>query len=187
LLAANGFLQIGGSVVIDAGILRAASFNESASAGTIEVNEGGILQFNNAQESIASVQDLVNSGFITTSSPLGTAGFVIEVVDVNGTDFTQVALPAVAGVSGDFNDDGVVDAADYVVWRKNNNTNNPLPNNGGLGTPIGSAHYDLWAANFGNTAPGSGSGPSAAAVPEPMSIVLGMMVITGVAIRRRRV
>jgi hypothetical protein len=61
-----------------------------------------------------------------------------------------------------------------------------LPNNGGLGTPIGSAHYDLWAANFGDMAPGSGSGPSAAAAPEPTSFVLGIRVLMGVALHRRR-
>ena len=118
LLASNNYLKIGGSVVIDGGILRAASFNESVSAGTIEVNEGGILQFNNAQESIANVQSLISSGYITTSSPLGTSGFVIGVVNVSGTNFTQISLPA-AGQPGDYNEDGTVNAADYVAWRKN--------------------------------------------------------------------
>ena len=31
----------------------------------------------------------------------------------------EVTLTAVLGTSGDFNNNGVVDAADYVVWRKN--------------------------------------------------------------------
>jgi hypothetical protein len=172
LLASNHFLKIGGSVVVDGGILRAASFNESASAGTIEVNEGGVLQFNNAQESIASVQGLITSGFITTSSPQGTAGFVIEVVDVNGTDFTQIAFAT--GLDGDFNGDGTVDAADYVVWRKN-------PGDHG-GDPAG---YDVWAANFGSMS-GSGSGQGLAAVPEPASFAYGLMVLVSVACRRRR-
>ncbi|HEX2475754.1 MAG TPA: hypothetical protein VHK01_13465 [Lacipirellulaceae bacterium] len=60
------------------------------------------------------------------------------------------------GVPGDFNDDDHVDAADYVVWRKNNGTNNTLPNDNDLGTPIGPAHYNLWRQNFGNTT-GAGS------------------------------
>ena len=43
-----------------------------------------------------------------------------------------------------------MDAADYVLWRKNLNTNNDvLLNDNGLGTPIGMAQYDLWRANFG--------------------------------------
>ena len=73
------------------------------------------------------------------------------------------------GLPGDFNDDLKVDAADYVVWRKNNGTSTALPNDGGLGVPISTAHYDLWRNNFG-AMPGSGAG--AAAVPEPATGVL---------------
>ncbi|MEX0613666.1 MAG: hypothetical protein WD738_17025 [Pirellulales bacterium] len=75
------------------------------------------------------------------------------------------------GLPGDFNENGKVDAADYVVWRKNNNTNNSLPNDSGLGTPIGSAHFDLWRANFGMMAAGAAAG-SNAPVPEPASLVV---------------
>ena len=57
---------------------------------------------------------------------------------------------------GDYNDDGSVDAADYVVWRKNELANNPLPNDNGVGNQA--ARFSLWKANFGNTAPGAGSG-----------------------------
>jgi hypothetical protein len=74
------------------------------------------------------------------------------------------------GISGDFNDDGSVDAADYVVWRKNDGTNNTLPNDNNLGTPIRAEHYDLWRANFGSrSADGAGS---IGAVPEAASSVL---------------
>ena len=34
----------------------------------------------------------------------------------------EVTLTAVPGFSGDFNGNGVVDAADYIVWRKNYGT-----------------------------------------------------------------
>jgi hypothetical protein len=50
------------------------------------------------------------------------------------------------GAAGDFNDDGNKDAADYVVWRKNETTNNPLPNDNGLTTQA--ARYGLWQTNF---------------------------------------
>ena len=77
--------------------------------------------------------------------------------------------------TGDYNNDGTVNAADYVVWRNNEGTNNSLPNNSIAG-PIGQAHYDQWAANFGKTGttglvgnfyvgyretlPGAGNGPA---------------------------
>jgi hypothetical protein len=90
----------------------------------------------------------------------------------------------VVGLPGDFNEDGKVDTADYADWRKNNGTSNPLPNDGGLGTPITSAHYDLWLANYGQP-PGGGAG---SAIPEPAG---GLLLAIGglawyVATRERR-
>jgi T5SS/PEP-CTERM-associated repeat protein len=63
---------------------------------------------------------------------------------------------------GDFNGDFVVDAADYVAWRKA----------GGL-----QDGYDAWRTNFGRTAADGGSAASVAArsaVPEPSTIILIM-------------
>lgn len=91
-----------------------------------------------------------------------------------------------AGVPGDFNGNGTVDAADYVLWRKYNNTNHALANDGGLGTPIGGAHYTLWRNNFGKP-PGSGASLGGGAVPEPSCVVLmslALMVTIG-GVRRR--
>ena len=61
------------------------------------------------------------------------------------------------GLLGDYNGDNVVDAADYVVWRKTDGT---------------AAGYNTWRTNFGRTA-GAGAGLSAgAAVPEPHAALL---------------
>jgi autotransporter-associated beta strand protein len=71
-------------------------------------------------------------------------------------------------VPGDFNSNGVVDAADYITWRN------------GLGTTHTPADYDVWRANFGRTA-SSGSRATAllpngvdAAVPEPATWVFAV-------------
>jgi hypothetical protein len=111
-----------------------------------------------------------------------------EVDDIRiATTWAEVIGQAAPSLNGDFNNDGKVDAADYVMWAKNNGTNNALPNDNGLGTPIGSAHYDLWRANFGNP-PGSGSGLAAASVPEPMSwLLLGMAAAIVMLSTRRRI
>jgi probable HAF family extracellular repeat protein len=78
---------------------------------------------------------------------------------------TPVSIP------GDFNHDGRVDAADYVVWRKTG---------GSLGD------YNTWRANFGQTA-GSGAGAYAGtAVPEPATLVLLMSAMAGWCLRPRR-
>ncbi|HEX3602290.1 MAG TPA: autotransporter-associated beta strand repeat-containing protein [Lacipirellulaceae bacterium] len=89
------------------------------------------------------------------------------------------------GILGDFNNSGVVDAADYIVWRNNLGTSNTLANSGGLGTPVGQAQYNLWRSHFGATA-GSGSGMlDAVAVPEPTALVQIAMVVAALLFRRR--
>jgi hypothetical protein len=80
-------------------------------------------------------------------------------------------------LQGDYNADGRVDAADYVVWRQD-----PAAHGG---NPQG---YNTWRQNFGS-GPGSGSalGAGAAAVPEPASAVLSVVLgLACLAIRPKR-
>jgi Pel9A-like, right handed beta helix region len=56
------------------------------------------------------------------------------------------------GMPGDFNNDGLVDAADYTVWRDH------------LGSVFTSAEYETWRMYFGSTSSGGGA---LAGVPEP--------------------
>jgi hypothetical protein len=85
-----------------------------------------------------------------------------------------------AGIVGDYNDDGKVDAADYVIWRKYQGTNTALPNDP-VGGTIGTTQYNNWRANFGDMAPGG----AATTVPEPLSgVLLALAVLMGVAIYR---
>jgi fibronectin-binding autotransporter adhesin len=105
------------------------------------------------------------TGSLTGTFDTVTSGYTVSYTGGN------ITLNA-TGLPGDFNSDGKVDAGDYVTWRKNNGTNHALANDGGLGTPIGTAHYNLWRAHFGQP-PGSGSSAigSASAVPEPATYV----------------
>jgi len=73
------------------------------------------------------------------------------VLDLASLDAVRLAnLPATMQLIGDYNDNGTVDAADYVFWRKNEGTTNMLPNSS-IGGEIGPAHYEQWRANFGRT------------------------------------
>ena len=85
-----------------------------------------------------------------------------------------------SGVDGDYNNDGVVDAADYTVWRDNEGAaEGTLPNDADGGV-IGAAQYNTWAANYG-----ASTASSATAVPEPGSLVLLVGAVT-LAVGRRR-
>jgi hypothetical protein len=86
------------------------------------------------------------------------------------------------GLPGDFNNNNKVDAADYVIWRKNEVANVALPNDNGLTTQA--ARLALWKSNFGN--PGAGGGLGSAAVPEPGSLVLIALGLAAMAGRRVR-
>jgi hypothetical protein len=97
-------------------------------------------------------------------------------VQLGGFDFVEVpySLAWWAGADerpgpGDFNSDGSVDAADYVVWRKND------------GSP---EEYDEWRANFGNTS--GGGGALGSTVPEPAAwSLLSVIAVGWIAARRR--
>jgi hypothetical protein len=76
----------------------------------------------------------------------------------------------IPGLPGDFNHDDVVDAADYVVWRK------------GVGVEPTDDNYNLWRANFGQPAAGGGEISS---VPEPATCATAIMLLGWLIARRR--
>jgi hypothetical protein len=93
-------------------------------------------------------------------------------------------------LAGDFNDDGVVNLADYTVWRDNLGADESTIFPTGTGDASGvvdAGDYALWKSNFG-LSNGSGSlAAGAAAVPEPSTLVLfGLLGIAAVAVRKVR-
>jgi uncharacterized protein YjbI with pentapeptide repeats len=93
-------------------------------------------------------------------------------------DLTQLYVTGTAKLTalllGDYNRDGTVDAADYVVWRN------------GLGTTYTQADYDVWRANFGQTAGGGAALSSAEplpAIPEPSTALIAFVGSLALAAR----
>jgi hypothetical protein len=80
------------------------------------------------------------------------------------------------GIPGDYNQNGVVDAADYVLWRDQLGSSAALPNDDTTG--VGNDDYTRWRSNFGQSGSGGGAALSASAVPEPATIMLLLMVTT---------
>jgi hypothetical protein len=86
------------------------------------------------------------------------------------------------GVPGDYNNNGTVDAGDYVLWRKGG----PLLNQVDDPNTVNAADYTAWRARFGNAGPGAGAGGglSSAAVPEPATWLLVTALVGLFGLRR---
>jgi hypothetical protein len=122
----------------------------------------------------------VNNGGSTLTNPTlslnfgDLVDFVTAAQGYYGGDSTAFDVTIVPGVGGDYNHDGTVNAADYVVWRK---------------TPAsygGPGGYNTWRSNFGQP---SGSGSVAdpnATVSEPATMVMLIVTAAGWCVRRGR-
>lgn len=107
----------------------------------------------------------------------------------NGIQAYELRLDTPVGNNGDYNGDGFVDAADYIVWRDTDGQAAVPPGSGADGDGdgvIGPADYTHWAARFGNTI-GSGSVTSDAAIPEPCGLTLVLLATVSLAFARRRI
>lgn len=91
-------------------------------------------------------------------------GGTVTISYVGGTGNDVLLNLVAAGLSGDHNGDGLVDAADYVAWRK-------------LGID-GAQGYTDWKTNFGDSTPGAGNNSN---VPEPGAWI--MITIGTIAVR----
>jgi hypothetical protein len=110
---------------------------------------------------------------------LAPGGHTPTTLSWNGSSYSFTNPTISAGITGDYNINGVVDAADYVLWR-NAGPTDTLPNDSSPGT-VDVSDYNAWRANFNK--PGSGSG---AAVPEPAAAVLLLVASAFGACSRRR-
>jgi hypothetical protein len=120
-----------------------------------------------------------------------TLGWALMAVVGIFADFVvaQRICAVTVGVLCDYNNNGVCDAADYVVWRDMLGTSGPLANEGVSLGSVDVADYNFWRERFGNTA-GSGAMQSASSfaagtTPEPSSGLLAVLAIAFSASSRR--
>jgi GH25 family lysozyme M1 (1,4-beta-N-acetylmuramidase) len=115
--------------------------------------------------------------------------------DVYSGTLTQLSALKLQLVAGDYNHNNVVDASDYVLYRKERALSDTLQqylttdpsetysspweaangdNSGASKDIINTADYTYWRARFGKTLSGSGSGSGmeSSSAPEPSSVLL---------------
>jgi hypothetical protein len=84
-------------------------------------------------------------------------------------EIARFSIVKIQTLEGDYNSDGVVDAADYTVWRDGGSPDDTQ------------AGYDIWAANYGAT-----NLPEAASVPEPTCALILLSMVAGAMAYRQR-
>jgi PEP-CTERM motif-containing protein len=138
----------------------------------------GWEQFGGSSSAVIGESYLTGDSRVSNATSVG-LGAAFNPGGAHDLTFTYGVVPAAAPVTGDYNNDGAVDAADYVVWRKGG----PLQNEGatpGSNTPD---DYDVWRANYGLGDPIETStlvkgfvryvsAAATTAVPEPSSVFL---------------
>jgi autotransporter-associated beta strand protein len=154
-----------------------------ADAADVYLTAGGTFDLNFVGAD--SIRSLYFDGI---AQAVGTWGAVGSTATNQNAFFTGsgilsvTSLPPV-GVAGDYNGNGVVDAADYVLWRNGG----PLQNEVSSAGTVDAQDYVEWRARFGNTS-GSGSGSllNSAGVPEPATVGLLVLALVGFAAAGRK-
>jgi hypothetical protein len=154
-------------------------------SGNATFNANSILAFDTtnaaptqASYNLLTATTITNSGIVFS----GPAGWNFQIVAGGNGQILQAIQGGPAGVQGDYNNNGVVDAADYVLWRNGG----PLQNEVDTPGTVNAADYTEWRARFGKTTNGSGAGAQFAAVPEPATLALLLGAICGAFTIRRR-
>jgi hypothetical protein len=99
-----------------------------------------------------------------------------------------IAVPVIYAtlpVNPDFNEDGTVDAADYVVWRKTRGATGIGSAADGDNNGLVDGHdYQVWRANFGRIVGASLAVDNVNAVPEPASCTFFLFTPLAALVRR---
>jgi T5SS/PEP-CTERM-associated repeat protein len=154
--------------------------------GTLNVSLlGGFIPSDGDVFEILAAAGGISGTFGTTILPALSGDLLWNVVYRANAVVLEVAAPVLAG---DYNQNGVVDAADYVVWRNSlGQSATDLAADGNGNGIIDAGDYDVWRAHFGSAA-GSGSsanGRFGATVPEPASFLLLLHLLVGAIVGRR--
>ena len=93
----------------------------AAGTGIATFSTGAILDFDTSLASptqtsydVLTAVDIIDNG-LTLNAP---AGWSYQIVTGGNGEILQLFQPVVAGLPGDFNNDGKVDAGDYATWRQ---------------------------------------------------------------------
>ncbi len=180
----------------------------SDSAGTLAIDLGGLIAATQYDKLAVDGSVAIAGTLAVALADLGGGTFVPSVGDaftiitatdaISGSFGTLVApggynwnltygtnsVTLSIGVPGDYNDNGIVDAADYTVWRNSLGASvGILPADGDGSGSVDAGDYAIWKMHFGESL---GSGGGSSAVPEPASLRLLLFALVALATTPRR-
>ena len=100
----------------------------------------------------------------------------LYMLDLNRGDIYKITART-STEAGDYNQDGIVNSADYTIWRDTFGSavaSGTGADGNGNGT-VDSGDYTIWKSFFGRSVGGSGSSSVSGGVPEPA--ILGMVAV----------
>jgi autotransporter-associated beta strand protein len=186
-LALNAANSYSGDTTVEAGTLRINSAT-LPNLADVYLSSGATLSLN-----FSGSPDVIDSLYINGVSQVAgvwggaASGATFISPLLAGTGTLQVTTFVPPPIVGDYNVDGRVDAADYIVWRIRvgaASIPNRDPMNAGL---IGEDDYHSWRARIGQSAGGGTAlgGSSTPAVPEPPGWGIALAAIVGLSRHRR--
>ncbi len=165
----------------------------SVEAGTLSITKAYLADTADVMIDSGAIFDLSFVGTDTirglfldgTPQSAGTYGSLASSATFKSSYFTGAGILNVAqlvstGIPGDYNNDGLVDAADYTKYRDNVGQPAGTLVNDPAGGVVGAAQYTQWKNNYGRTA-----GALAASVPEPATVLLAGFAAAAFLSRRK--
>jgi autotransporter-associated beta strand protein len=209
----NGNGSVLGNLVVDGTVSPGESVGTLNVAGSYTQNSGGVLNIE-LQAAAVGMFDVLDVGGAATLdgdlqiSLLGgfipTAGDTFAVLTASSisgqlnligdaagfsllSNGTSLVLQFAAIPPGDYDANGVVDAADYEVWKSSFGSTNPAADGNGNGI-VDAADYVVWRDHFGTGGTGSAAGgfPVLSTVPEPATLLPLCAALGGILIHLRR-
>lgn len=162
------------------------SFSDQAISGWVEAGPSAtdLSELNPLSHLLVGAGDEFNLGVLF--NPSGAQDLVFE-FQIFGAPSDMLGVVTYGPIlPGDFNRNGAVDAADYIVWRKSfgqNVARGALAVGNGDGI-VDEADYRVWRAHFGATLAGGGATSQGSAVPEPSSSLLLLLALAAVLFAR---
>jgi dockerin type I repeat protein len=115
----------------------------------------------------------------------GTLGSSVAALDAAAVPWVEERVGSLIGLPGDYNSNGVVEAADYVLWRETLNSTTELAADGDMNGTVDARDYSVWRANFGATMSGTGSGTAGYDYEAPEGSAIGLALVAFVTVWAR--